>query len=186
MRVKKIFWLFLLHLELFVLGSLFFILLFQTPLFKGTGVFFYRGLILLLAASLATILIAIAVRAVTLGKMFSFYDVILSCLLVFSLNLVFFTHIPVTADRSLSVFMLGYMNKYSEGALSQKEIAEAFSQKYIRDYGAVNKRLEEQIASGNVAKEATGYRITNQGKLLIRVYSFFSDLFGINKRNIFP
>jgi len=186
MSVKKPSWLLFLHLELLVLGTSLFILLFQTSLFKEITVFFYRGVLLLFLASLIIMLTGVFVRAVSLGKIFSLYDVILSTLLVFSINLVFFTHVPVTADRSISVFILGYMNKYSGNTLSQEEIGKAFSQKYINDYGAIGKRLEEQMASGNIIEEGSEYRITRQGKLIIRVYDFIADIFGIDKRNISP
>jgi hypothetical protein len=186
MKPQKLFWLLLLHLELFVLGTGLFILLFQTPLFRGIDVFFYRGIALLFLAALTTTLIAIVIKEAPSKKIFRVYDVILSGVLIFSINIVFFTHVPVTAERSLSVFILGYMNQDPEEVLSHRQISQALEEKYLQGYRAVDKRLNEQLVSGNIDRQGSGYKITKQGKMLMTIYGFFADLFGLEKRNVSP
>lgn len=186
MEIKKIFWAFFLHLELFILGSLLFILLFHTNLFASVSVFFYRGIFLLVISSILIILIAIVVKTVSKRKIFTVRDVLLSVVVVFCFNLVFFTHVPVTADRSISVFLLGYLNDHPGEIITKDEVAQVFIKKYIYEYEGINKRFEEQIASGNIVDEENGYRITKQGKFIISVYNLIANLFDIDKKIVSP
>lgn len=186
MNVKKVFWLLLLHFELFVLGTLIFILLFNTNLFRNITVFFYRGILLLLVASLFTMIIAIIVNLVSSRNIFTVRDVLLSLVLVFCINLVFFTHVPVTGDRSISVFLLGYMSNQSDKILSNDEITRAFVDRFVYEYGSMDKRLDEQILSGNIFKDKNGYRITKRGIFLIKLFNLVADIFVIDKKVVSP
>ena len=110
-------------------------------------------------------------------------DIIISALLVWSVNLIFFTHVPVTGDRSLSVFLLGYMNTRTQ-PVSKETIRQEFIDTYITDNGAVEKRLAEQLASGTITKEADTYTITPRGRSILHIYAWVADVFGIGKRNL--
>jgi hypothetical protein len=76
------------------------------------------------------------------------------------------------------------MNDNSSKPMTEDEIRQTLINKYIDENNAVTKRLDEQIVSQNIMQTNEGYQITNQGKLLIRMYKVVSDLFGINKKNI--
>jgi hypothetical protein len=183
--MKTILTLIFLHIAFFLLGSTLFILSFHTGLFKGINIFFYRGIILLAVTSALMAIFAIFYKKSKYG-IFTYRDVALSVVLIFCINLVFFTHLPVTADRSISVFLLGYMNKYSDKAVTFNEITKIFTQKYLYEYGAIDKRLNEQIVSGNIINNGNAYKITKQGKSLIEAYVFVADVFNVNKRLISP
>ncbi len=176
----------LFYFTFFIIGSTLFLFLFHTSLFANISVFFYRGIVLLLVASFLSLLTLTYFKKNKYGKFITFRDIILILTLIFCLNLVFFTLVPVTADRSISVFLLGYVNNHSQKSLSKDEITDAFIKKYLHENGAIQKRLSEQIISKNLLKEEERYRISDQGKLLIRFYDFISNLFGINKKNIAP
>ena len=174
------------HLEFFVLGTALFVFLFHTGLFRNITVFFYRGIALLLVDCLFMVLLIAVIKFMGFRKSFAIRDVIISILLIFSLNLVFFTHLPVTADRSVSVFLLGYINSQSDKILTKKEITKVFVDKYIYEYEAMDKRLSEQIISGNIVEEGSGYRITGRGKFVMSVYGFVADVFTVDKRIVSP
>lgn len=173
---------FLLHVGFFVIGTAGFILSFHTSLFART-VFFYRGisLLTLFSACLAVFLVWFAKRVP--GVLWTVRDTMISVLLVSSVNLIFFTHIPVTADRSLSIFLLGYMNARTQ-PVSKEQIRQAFIDTYITDNGAVEKRLTEQIATGTIIKVGDGYRLTPRGRWILRMYAWVADVFGIGKTNL--
>ena len=59
----------------------------------------------------------------------------------------FFTHLPVTADRSISVFMLGYLADHKGESFTEEQIESIFIKRYVQDYGAFEKRLHEQEAT---------------------------------------
>lgn len=173
-----------LHLVFFTLGTFLFIILFR--LFSNINVLFYRGIVLLFLSCIILLLFMVFLKRTVYGKFFTYKDIILSIVLIFCLNLLFFTHLPVTAERSISVFLLGYMNKYSNRAFTNKEISKIFKEKYVDDFHETDKRLSEQLISKNIASENNTYKITNQGKLIIKLYSLIADIFNINKQLISP
>ncbi len=66
------------------------------------------------------------------------------------LHLAFFVAVPVTLDRSLTIFMLGELHAAKTG-LSETEISTAFVEQYVVAGGAVARRIHEQSVSGNIA-----------------------------------
>lgn len=180
MNTKKNFITF--HITSFLLGTFLFILLFHTP-FCGQLVLFYRGILFLLIVSitLGVFLCWIKMKGT---RAFDYKDILLSVVCVFCINLVFFTHLPVTADRSMSVFLLGYMNVNSSRAVSADELSRAFTDIYVVKQQALEKRFNEQIVTGTIVKESDGYKITPRGILLMRFYGWIADIFGISKSNV--
>lgn len=175
-----------LHITFFILGTVLFVLAFRTGLFENINVFFYRGIALLTVTCALMIIFLIFYTRSSWGNIFTYRDIAFSIVLIFCLNLVFFTHLPVTADRSISVFLLGLVNKYQDKGLTKQAIIKIFTEKYLYRYEAIDKRLNEQLVSRDIEQEDGVYKITNQGKLLIRLYSIVADLFGIDKKLIFP
>ncbi len=84
-----------------------FVLLFQTDLWSGVTILFYRGLLLLIVAFLLTLAATVAFSG--LGRAWGLRrrDALGACVLSLSLNLSGFVILPVTVDRSVSVFLLG-------------------------------------------------------------------------------
>ena len=125
----------------------------------------------------------LVLKKTKLNKLLSLRDIILIVVLIFSFNIIFFTHIPVTADRSVSIYILGYVNKENK-PLSSQVVSQQFTEKYLNEYGGIDRRLNEQIASGNIVRVGNNYQITKQGQILMKFYSLVADIFGINKRNL--
>lgn len=71
-------------------------------------------------------------------------DIILIVTLLVSGNVVFFTHFPVTADRSISVFILAYMDR-AQGPLTSEQISDSVVQEYMLARHAIDKRLTERL-----------------------------------------
>src|SRR3989344_1906432 len=181
---KKNFQIILFYFFVFISSTVFFIFLFHTPIFNNISVFFYRGIIFLILTTLLTAILLFYFKNTFHNSFITVRDIILLMIIIFCLNLVAFTLAPVTADRSISVFLLGYMNNDYQKLLTDKEITSALITKYIYRNGAIDKRLEEQIVSGNIIKKGEKYEISGQGKLLMIFYNIISDLFKINKKNI--
>ena len=177
----------LLAIELLALagGTVLFVGLFHTPVFSAMDVLFYRGIGLLLLATALTAVALVVLRRVRFPGLIGWRDILLVAALLFSGNLVFFTHFPVTADRSVSVFMLGYLDQ-RRVELTRQEIEDVLVERYVVAAGAAEKRLEEQIVSGNLAVEDGRYRITDQGRALMASYRVIAGLFGIDTRNVAP
>jgi hypothetical protein len=173
------------YLVTLVGGSVLFVALFHTGLFTDVNVFFYRGILLLLVATLLTTLALVILWRTKLRDVLQIRDVLLLASLLFSANIVFFTHLPVTADRSITVFMLGYLNEHG-GEMTKAQIEDLIVRQYIQEDGAVDKRLEEQLVSGDLVQTGDTYRISEQGKRLMGLYKVIADLFGLDRGNVAP
>jgi len=186
MSFKEIRLLILWHFQFFVIGTGLFILLFYTPLFENITVFFYRGIVLLMLSCFMLALVFLFIIKKQHRKILNYRDLIISIVLIFCINLVFFTHVPVTADRSISVFLLGYMDNHSERKFSENEITEVFVDKYVYKNNSISKRLYEQIVTGNILSQRDEYGITKQGKFIMRIYKFIAEVFDIDDNNFSP
>src|SRR5437763_322860 len=113
MKASTIIILIAIHASLFLAATSLFIVLFHTGLFSNIDIFFYRGIMLLLVTCFVLLTGLFLLKRKQHIRIFTYRDVILSVVITFSFNIVFFTHIPVTADRSLSIFILGYMNEHA-------------------------------------------------------------------------
>jgi len=180
MNIKIFFKIFLLYCLFFTLGTGFFISLFHTKLLNNIDILFYRGIGLLIISSIFLLTVMILYRKISHG-FFTVRDLILSLVLFFCVNLTFFTHLPVTAERSISVFLLDYFNKNSDRYLTKEEVTKIFIDKYLYKNKAMEKRLHEQIFSGNIKQEGEKYKISNQGQNLMKFYRLIDVIFNINK-----
>lgn len=102
-------------------------------------------------------------------------------------NTVFFVLVPVTVERSVSVFMLSYMEENQDHSFSEEEIKEAFTDKYVDEYGAFEKRFKEQIETGTIIDNGDGtYRITSTGETTVKLFRFIAKMFDTDERLVYP
>jgi hypothetical protein len=159
------------------------IALFHTPFLSGS-VFFYRGLVLLALTTLVAALVLVALWRTSFRGLIGVRDILLMVSLLLSINVVFFTHLPVTADRSISVFMLAFMER-ADGPLTADEISDGVVQHVVAGQ-AIDKRLDEQLVTGTLVQEGDGYVISEEGRWLVGFYEFVARLFNIDPANLRP
>ena len=162
-----------------------FIGLFHTGLLKNMEVLMYRGV--------AFIVITGVVAAVIMGlirKLWGFItvrDIIMMFVIFCCVNMVFLTLIPVTVERSVSVFMLSYMEENSDKKFTEESVGEVFTSKYVEDYGAFEKRFDEQVVTGTIRQNEDGtYSITDSGKFVVKMFRMIADWFNTDKRLVYP
>lgn len=174
----------LLHAAALALGFGAFVLLFQTDLWSGVTILFYRGLVLLVVAFLFTL--AATATLAGLGRTWGLRrrDALGACVLSLSLNLSAFVILPVTVDRSVSVFLLGQMAAHPEERYTPERARAVFETVYLGALHQMERRLAEQTASGNVAPAADGYVITPQGRAFIRFAGVIARIFRTDTRLI--
>lgn len=182
--IKKIGKIVGIYVIVYLLCSVVFVLLFHTPLFKGMEVLMYRGIaFILMTGILAAILMFLCKRK--WNDLFDFKDVILMFLGFCSVNMVLFTLIPVTVERSVSVFTLSYMEE-NPGAYTVEDMEQIFQEKYVCEFQAFDKRFTEQIVSGNVDETEEGYVLNERGKFTVKFFRVVSAMFGTDQRLIYP
>lgn len=168
----------------YIIGTLLFIALFHTPILNGLNVLMYRGIILLMISCFFVMSVLFALRKIFL-KTLEIKDVLLMCLTYCCINIVLFTLIPVTVERSISVFMLSYMSDHNEIAYTENEIKEVFIQYYVDEYGAFTKRFDEQDITGTIEQTKEGYKITEKGELLVSMFRTIAKLFNTDERLLY-
>lgn len=184
MKKNDLIKLLLIYAILLIGGTLLYVISFHTFLFRFVDVLFYRGIILILFWGVIITLIMLILKKRIYKTLITIRDIILLFVMFCSFHLVFFTHLPVTAERSISVFMLGYMADNPNEIYTEEDIKEYFIDKYVNEYQAFSKRFHEQVTTGTIKKVGNGYQITSKGKSLMKIYEIIADIYNIDKKLI--
>ena len=174
-----------LYALIYVVCTAGFIGLFHTSLFGDMEVLMYRGI--------AFLLIAGVVSAVIMGIVRMFWgfvtirDIIMMFCIFCCVNMVFLTLVPVTVERSVSVFMLSYMQENKDQTFTEESVGEVFTTKYVEDYGAFEKRFEEQVITGTIVQNEDGtYSITPKGEFVVEAFRTIAEWFDTDRRLVYP
>ena len=81
-------------------------------------------------------------------------DAVSACAFAAGIAVCLLIVLPVTIDRSISVFMLTQMAAQPDHAFTPSELRSLFVDVYVERYGQIERRLEEQKVSRNVAQSA--------------------------------
>lgn len=187
MKVKDFFKLFFIYVLLVLIGSIGYVLSFKTPIFASMDVFFYRGISIIILWGALMAVVMLVLRAAKFKKLITIRDVLLLFAGFCCVHVVIFTHLPVTADRSITVFMLGYMSDNADKSYTVDEMEDYFVERYVGDYGAFEKRFHEQLVTGTIEDTGDGScRITESGIKLMKIYEVTAELYGLDDKLIHP
>ncbi len=174
--MKKYFRVFCIYLFINILATLFFIALFHTP-FIFTDVFFYQGVFFIFLATLLSMGLMHYCKVRFKSLNLNHQDTLVEGICFFCITLCYFTVLPVTAERSISVFMIDYMAMHEQEALDPIQFEQIFYDKYIKENKAIFKRFYEQEVTGSIEPYQNGYRITSKGKFLAKLFRSTKELF---------
>ncbi|MGQ0671816.1 MAG: hypothetical protein ACT4N2_02885 [Hyphomicrobium sp.] len=165
-----------------VAGFVLLVALFKSGVFGGIDILFYRGLVLCaIAAPLTALLTAAVLRR--LGRS-GLRDATAAAVLSLGVNLSVLVILPVTVDRSVSVFVLGYMNAHAGEAMTPAEVDAGFRRIYLDRLHQIDRRLKEQTISGNLVEKDGRYTISDQGRAFMRTASWIAWAFDTDRRLI--
>jgi hypothetical protein len=152
----------------------------------GGEMLFYRGLTLIALAFPATLAAgALAIGAWSRSGL-RLRDAFAAAVMSTALNLSFFIVLPVTVDRSISVFILGEMTAHTGRAYSSEDMSRLFSKVYVGDYRQIDRRMHEQLLSGNLEPSGRGYRISARGAHFIQLSKAIAWMFDSDTRFVSP
>lgn len=105
--------------------------------------------------------------------------VVATCISIFCISTYFYVLIPVSIERSITLFLLGQMNAHPEQAYRSDDLQTLMTNGYLCHNAAVIKRMNEQQRVGNITQLTEGrYALTPQGVFLAgsmdKVAAFFS------------
>jgi len=165
-------------LLLILIFTIIYIAAFHLDTTKFISVYAYYGIVSL---CLFTILLGIVLLIISkTKKIFDKKDCIIILLLYFSINIFFFCMVPVTLERSISVFMLNYMSDGHE--YTKEEIEDVFISKYVYEYEAFDKRFEEQIYTGTIEQKEQSYSISEKGNFIVECFNFFKRIYNVKSK----
>ena len=151
---------------------------------KVFQVYFYRGCFLITFSSILVYICIIIFN--NLSKKYRIKYALSNIFCAWCLLIGFFGVIPVSLDRSISVFIIGYMNKIDK-PIDKEEIEKIFLDVYMHKYDAMERRIQEQTISGNFQYIAPNkYTLTNQGKNFIKYTKYLAYIFDCNQDFISP
>ena len=162
-----------------LLGFALFVLLFWAGAGASITILFYRGVVLAISAAVLTGLAAIWLARRTGDSSLPIASVAVSL----SFNICFLVLLPVTVDRSVSVYLLSTIERQQGAGIGANQLEQAFITGYVVNMGAVDRRIDEQIRSGISAVGSTGeLRLTPQGRRFMNFGRLVAKLFGTDPR----
>jgi hypothetical protein len=168
-----------------IIGFALFAILLRAGLLGGIEILFYRGIGVALIAS-ALVMGGVILLALRWPQWASVRDGLAAAALVCGLNVSVLTVVPVTIDRSISIFLLGYMDENPDRAFSADQLDRTFRQIYLSDLAQIERRMFEQLATGHVVRTAAGWRITDQGRAFVRTAKRLGAVFAVDTRLLSP
>ena len=175
----------LLYIGIYLVCSLMFVGLFHTGLLKSMNVLMYRGIAFIVLTGLIAAIVMGVIRK--FWKFITIRDIIMMFVIFCCVNTVLFTLVPVTVERSVSVFMLSYMDENSDKTFTQEDVGEIFTAKYVNDYGAFEKRFNEQVVTGTIKQNPDGtYSITDRGRFIVWGFRTCAEWFDTDRRLVHP
>jgi hypothetical protein len=162
-----------------LLGFAIYVALFWAGVATPISILFYRGVALAIAAAVAT-----GIVGLWLGRRTSDSSLpIAAAALSFSFNICFLVLLPVTVDRSVSVYLLSTIEQRQDAGIDADGLQRAFINGYVINMGAVDRRIDEQRKSGNIVVASDGQlHLTERGRHFMALSRLVAQLFGTDQR----
>ena len=145
----------------------------------------YRGIIFIVISAVLNIILSIIIKRI-LFKELNGFDIFSIVVFYMSVTMVFFILVPVTVERSVSVYMLSYADE-SDTNFTKSDIENSFIDIYLKDFGAFDKRFNEQIETGTIEKvNDNEYRLNDRGRFIVRLFRFIANVFNTDKKLVNP
>jgi len=159
-----------------LVGFAIYVLLFWAGVAAAMTILFYRGVALALAVAVVTGLVALwPARRIGDSSL-----PIAAAALSLSFNICFLVLLPVTVDRSVSIYLLSTVERRP---MSPAELQRVFIDGYVVKMGAIDRRIDEQRKSGNITITPDGkVRLTRQGERFMTFSRLIARLFGTDPR----
>jgi hypothetical protein len=171
--------------QLLLLGALtafgfsVYVLLFWSGAAASIRILFYRGIILAIAAAIVTGIAALWPARRTRDSALP----IAAAALSLSFNICFLVLLPVTVDRSISVYLLSTIEREQAEGIDGPALQRAFVDGYVVRMDAVDRRIDEQRTTGNVTVAPDGkIHLTSQGRRFMALSRTVARVFGTDPR----
>lgn len=171
----------------FIYGTVLLFAIINSSIIDFITVFYYRMVFgLVISCLLSFITIKIITLYNFLNIQITYKDILISFLLLFFIHFSFISLVIVSLDRSISVLLLSEMADQKDHAFNKKELEKIYTDIYISEYDPINRRINEQLSSGNFEKINDGYKITSRGRNLVVFFRALAKVYPVNNQFLFP
>jgi hypothetical protein len=145
---------------------------------SASPIIYYEGIgvILALGAAAVTVLLALDLFRSESKRFKS--DALLGILLGMTVAYAFHITLPSLVDRSISMFVLSLLR---EKPLTPPEVQCNYVQQFVIAKGALDKRVKEQIATGNILAQDGKLHMTSRGEKMDASWISLADAFSVRK-----
>lgn len=175
------------YIASFIYGTGILLIIINSHFLDFINVFFYKMIVGLL---ITCVVFLLSIKILTVNKKLkielSYKDILISFLILFFLHFSFISLVIVSLDRSISVLLLSEMADQKNRIFEKKDLERVYVDIYVKEYDPINRRINEQLSSGNFEEIGSGYRITNRGLELVKVFRFLSEIYPVNKQFLYP
>ena len=155
----------LIHKELlkFLILFIFFLIIFiASRIFLKLEIIFYEGIFIIVGVTFISMLLRF------FKQMHTYFTFFLFCY-------AFLITIPSLLDRSISLYILGLLHNEKIATLS--ELQNYYVSGFVYHNEAIEKRLNEQVRSGNIILVNGDYSLTKKGEVLFYFNQHLAVLF---------
>lgn len=172
-----------------ILGIYFLVLLIYTSIFLGLinfkylmggDILLFRGLKLFIFSSIVTIWLILKFKIHWSLNIFTLERIIMATIVSMSINAVCFVLLPVTFDRSVSIYLLNQLKNSGDNWVDINQLIYKMESGFVEQEGAVEKRVKEQTAIGFVDVNGNVIRLTVRGRHFLDFAGNISKLYGLN------
>ena len=175
------------YIASFIYGTGILLIIINSHFLYFINVFFYKMIVGLL---ITCVVFLLSLKILTFNKKLkielSYKDILISFLILFFFHFSFISLVIVSLDRSISVLLLSEMADQKNRIFEKKDLEKVYVDIYVKEYDPINRRINEQLSSGNFEEIGSGYRITNRGLELVKVFRFLSEIYPVNKQFLYP
>lgn len=174
------------YIASFIYGTGLLLIIINLNFLNFINVFYYKMIIGLL---ITCVIFLLSIKILTVKKFnikLSYKDILIAFLILFFSHFSFISLVIVSLDRSISVLLLSEMSDQKNRIFQKKDLEKVYVDIYVKEYDPINRRINEQISSGNFEEIDSGYRITDRGLGLVKIFRFLSDIYPVNKQFLYP
>ncbi|WP_099469120.1 hypothetical protein [Konateibacter massiliensis] len=183
--MKKLMEFILFQATAFLLGWLLYIAVIQIGVFDFIEVYFYKTIFILIITGIVLLGAELLLKHFWKKAVFDYKDIFISFVLFISINMVWLSLVVVSLDRSLSVFLLSYLEQ-EDRSYSEEELDGVFQEVFVEKYEMLDRRFWEQIESGNITQDGDSYRLTKRGEGFVAIFKAVGKLYKVDDRFIEP
>lgn len=146
----------------------------------GGEIIFFRGIKILTFTGMIVMWLVIKLKYQTRWSYITLERLGMAVIFAWAVNLVVFVLLPVTFDRSVSMYLLKELNNQETNSLEIKELIGKMESEYVEKGQAVQRRMDEQRLTGFVEHNGYAMKLSNTGQMFLKLASIVARLYGLD------